>query len=99
VEFFTLAEARNEARAFLGLLARGEDPFAADPDPEMTVKELIETHYKPWVTVHRKSGDSTIQSLYFYFTSFFDRSISSITSRTRTMALMPAPEGYKGGFM
>lgn len=78
-EFFTLAEARNEARALLGLLARGEDPFAADPDPEMTVKELIKIHYKPWVTVHRKSGNITIQSLYFYFSTFFDRSISSIT--------------------
>ena len=78
-EFFTLTEARNEARAFLGLLARGEDPLAADADPEMTLKELIEVHYQPWVTVHRKSGKITIQSLNSYFTAFFDRSISSIT--------------------
>ena len=79
VDFFSLTEARNEARAFLGLLARGEDPLTADADPEMTLKELIETHYKPWVTVHRKSGNCTVQSLNLYFCAFFDRSIGSIT--------------------
>ena len=77
-EFFTLAEARKEARAFLGLLARGEDPFATDPDPEITLKELIDIHYKPWVTAHRKSGNCTIQALYSYFPAFFNKAVNDI---------------------
>jgi len=78
-EFFTLTEARNEARAFLGLLARGEDPTAVDPDPEMTLKQLIEIHYEPWVIAHRKSGEATIKSLKSHFAVFLSKTISEIT--------------------
>ena len=78
-EFFALAEARNEARAFLGLLARGEDPVARDPDPQLTLKELIEKYYEPWVVVHRKSGGSTVKAIKSYFSAFLNKTISEIT--------------------
>lgn len=78
-EFFTLAEARNEARAFLGLLARGEDPAAPAADPQMTLKELIESHYEPWVVVHRKSGDGTAKAIKSYFSGFLSKTIGEIT--------------------
>jgi len=77
-ELFTLTEARNEAKAFLGILARGEDPVAADPDPEITLKELIDIHYKPWVIAHRKSGNCTIQALNSYFPTFFNKAVNDI---------------------
>lgn len=78
-EFFTLAEARNEARAFLGLLARGEDPAAPAADPQMTLKELIESYYEPWVVVHRKSGDGTVRAIKSYFSGFLNKTIGEIT--------------------
>lgn len=77
-EYITLAEARQEAQAFLGVIARGEDPLAV-PAPSMTLKFLRETHYEPWVTAHRKSGDETIKGIKRYFAVFDDLEVEKLT--------------------
>ena len=76
--YISLSQARNEARAFLGLLAQGEDPLST-PDPTMTLKELVDNYYAPWVVEHRKSGGETIKGLERYFSKFYEYAIDKIT--------------------
>lgn len=77
-EYITLQEARREAQAFLGILARGEDPLAV-PEPAMTVKALRDKYYGPWVEIHRKSGGETVKGLKRYFSAFDELNAETIT--------------------
>lgn len=77
-EYVSLSEARREAQAFLGILAKGEDPLAV-PEPELTCGLLREKYYAPWVIENRKSGEETVKGLKRYFTRFDDRPAGSLT--------------------
>ena len=77
-EYISLAEARREAQAFLGILAKGKDPLAV-PEPELTCGLLREKYYAPWVVENRKSGEETVKGLKRYFARFDDRPACSLT--------------------
>lgn len=76
--YISLAEARREAQAFLGILAKGKDPLAV-PEPELTCGLLREEYYAPWVIENRKSGGETVKGLKRYFTRFDERPAASLT--------------------
>ncbi|WP_300260457.1 site-specific integrase [uncultured Cloacibacillus sp.] len=76
--YISLSDARREAQAFLGILAKGKDPLAV-PEPEMTCGLLREKYYAPWVIENRKSGGETVKGLKRYFSRFDERSAASLT--------------------
>lgn len=76
--YISLAEARREAQAFLGILAKGKDPLAV-PEPELTCGLLREEYYAPWVIENRKSGGETVKGLKRYFARFDERPAASLT--------------------
>lgn len=76
--YISLSEARREAQAFLGILAKGKDPLAV-PEPELTCGLLREEYYAPWVIENRKSGGETVKGLKRYFTRFDERPAASLT--------------------
>lgn len=61
----TVAEAREMCREFLARAAKGEELRTQ----KITLGELIENEYAPWVTAHRKGAAFTLQTLrnFFYF--------------------------------
>ncbi|MEG2183335.1 MAG: tyrosine-type recombinase/integrase [Cloacibacillus sp.] len=76
--FISLQEARRDAQAFLGILARGEDPLKV-PEIEKTCGMIRDNYYEQWVMEHRKSGGETIKGLKRYFTAFDDKPVSELT--------------------
>lgn len=76
--YISLSDARREAQAFLGILAKGKDPLAV-PEPEMTCGLLREKYYAPWVMENRKSGGETVKGLKRYFSRFDERPAASLT--------------------
>lgn len=76
--YISLSDARREAQAFLGILAKGKDPLAV-PEPELTCGLLREKYYAPWVIENRKSGGETVKGLKRYFMRFDDRPAGSLT--------------------
>lgn len=76
--YISLSDARREAQAFLGILAKGKDPLAV-PEPEMTCGLLREKYYAPWVIENRKSGGETVKGLKRYFSRFDERPAASLT--------------------
>ena len=76
--YISLSDARREAHAFLGILAKGKDPLAV-PEPELTCGLLREKYYAPWVIENRKSGGETVKGLKRYFSRFDERSAASLT--------------------
>lgn len=76
--YISLSDARREAQAFLGILAKGKDPLAV-PEPEMTCGMLREKYYAPWVIENRKSGGETVKGLKRYFSRFDERPAASLT--------------------
>lgn len=76
--YISLSDARREAQAFLGILAKGKDPLAV-PEPELTCGLLREKYYAPWVIENRKSGGETVKGLKRYFTRFDERPAASLT--------------------
>lgn len=76
--YISLSDARREAHAFLGILAKGKDPLAV-PEPELTCGLLREKYYAPWVIENRKSGEETVKGLKRYFARFDDRPACSLT--------------------
>lgn len=76
--YISLSDARREAHAFLGILAKGKDPLAV-PEPELTCGLLREKYYAPWVLENRKSGGETVKGLKRYFSRFDERPAASLT--------------------
>lgn len=76
--YISLSDARREAQAFLGILAKGKDPLAV-PEPEMTCGLLRDKYYAPWVIENRKSGGETVKGLKRYFSRFDERPAASLT--------------------
>ena len=76
--YISLSDARREAQAFLGILAKGKDPLAV-PEPELTCGLLREKYYAPWVIENRKSGGETVKGLKRYFSRFDERPAASLT--------------------
>lgn len=76
--YISLSDARREAQAFLGILAKGKDPLVV-PEPELTCGLLREKYYAPWVIENRKSGGETVKGLKRYFSRFDERPAASLT--------------------
>jgi len=67
---FTPAQARDEARAILASVTKGEDPMASRKTvKEHTFTSYLEEVYGPWVQTHRKSGKATLERLEACFKS------------------------------
>ena len=76
--YISLSDARREAQAFLGILAKGKDPLAV-PEPELMCGLLRDKYYAPWVIENRKSGGETVKGLKRYFSRFDERPAASLT--------------------
>lgn len=81
------AKARSKAKKIAGDIANGIDPNAEKQrerrektkSREGTLKAFIEHRYEPWVTVERKSGDSTVKCIKSAFDFLLEKPMESIT--------------------
>ncbi|MDL2263695.1 site-specific integrase [Synergistaceae bacterium OttesenSCG-928-I11] len=74
---FTVAEARDMARNFLADLSTGKDP--TDLSEILTLRQLVENIYGPWLLDNRKAGKGTLEMIKFNFEFLFDKPIDKIT--------------------
>jgi integrase len=83
LEALTLPEARDLAKTILGDVARGKDPAAERRKRKSgTLKQFVETHYTPWVTAHRKTGDETIARVYAVFDGLLNKPLGELSAFT-----------------
>ena len=82
VGHLTPTEARGRAEKVLGNLAHGLPPLAGlDPDEKLSLKEFIETKYKPWLEVNRpRTSAYTLGRLRRCFGRWYIRKLSEITT-------------------
>lgn len=74
---FTVAEARDMARNFLADLSTGKDP--TDLGEILTLRQLVENIYGPWLLDNRKAGKGTLEMIKYNFEFLFDKPIDKIT--------------------
>ncbi|MCL2010481.1 MAG: site-specific integrase [Synergistaceae bacterium] len=77
-DIVTVVEARDMARDFLARLARGEEP-AKKPPKKLQLGEFLETYYRPWVEVNRKTGKETMAILRSSFGFIFQLPVEELT--------------------
>ena len=84
VGHLTPTEARERAEKVLGNLAHGLPPLAGlDPDERLSLKEFIETKYKPWLEVNRpRTSAYTLGRLKRCFHHWYAWKLSEITTET-----------------
>ena len=79
----TLTQARDEARKVLGQLALGETPRQA---PKAITTPTLQTYltdiYGPWVRVHRKTGDESVQRVETAFAELLSTKLDAIAPFT-----------------
>ncbi len=82
VGHLTPTEARERAEKVLGNLAHGLPPLAGlDPDEKLSLKEFIETKYKPWLEANRtRTSAYTLGRLKRCFGRWYIRKLSEITT-------------------
>jgi site-specific recombinase XerD len=73
----TVVEARKMTKEFLYLLERGEEP-KKKIDKKIQLGEFIETYYKEWVEVSRKTGKETMAMLRSSFQFLYKRPIKEL---------------------
>lgn len=71
-----VAEARELAREYLAMVSKGEEPRKNNV---LTLGDLVEKEYAPWVTAHRKSASFTLQTLRNFFGFIWKDNIEDIT--------------------
>ena len=76
-DVLTVTEARVMAKDFLARLARGETPEKKVKE-KLQLGEFIETYYRPWVEVNRKTGKETVAILRSSFGFLFKQPIEEI---------------------
>jgi integrase len=77
---FTIPQARIEADALRGDVARGKDPGAEKRAASASsLKRFIAEEYEPWVREHRKAADDTLATLASAFASFADLPLKELT--------------------
>lgn len=77
----TLEGARLKALAVLGDAAKHGTPSAAKPAERIsTLRDFIERHYEPWVTVERKAGKATVAALKATFADLLDKPLTGVTA-------------------
>jgi len=80
--------ARNKAKKIAGEIANGIDPNAEKErerqdrvrSREGTLSSFLENRYGPWVTVERKTGRETVQSIKGSFPNLLHKPMDEITS-------------------
>jgi integrase len=77
-QLFSVNEAREQARKFLSVVAKGEDPAAA-PSDVPTFVEFLKNDYEKWVSEYRKSWESTMYMLKSNFDFLLDTPMDKIT--------------------
>jgi integrase len=82
VGHLTPTEARERAEKVLGNLAHGHPPLAGlDPDEKLSLKEFIETKYKPWLGANRpRTAAYTLGRLKRCFDRWYLWKVSEITT-------------------
>jgi integrase len=76
-QLFSVNEARERARDFLTVVARGQDPAAPSDVP--TFGEFLKNDYEKWVSEYRKSWESTMYMLKSNFDFLLDTPMDKIT--------------------
>jgi integrase len=76
-----VSKAQNEAVKKRNELLENKDPGAKTKAARqgMTLRAFVETHYRPWVEAHRKTGRLTANRIEHAFASLLDRRISGLT--------------------
>ncbi len=78
-EVLTVAEAREMAREVLVAVSRGEDPAAPKPSEGITLGQLLEDHYYPWISANLKTAREIQRSMEATFAAFFATPIQALT--------------------
>ena len=76
-DILSVAQARDMANDFLARLVRGEEPHKK-PVEKTTLGDFLENVYKPWATVHRRSGKHTIDAIRVNFQFLYDTPIDEL---------------------
>jgi len=79
--YISVTEARKLAAKLLGSILLGVDPFKK-PVPILTLQQLIDQHYEPWVLINKKSGVKTLKFLRSSFKDFLNIDIERISLST-----------------
>ena len=82
----TLTQAKSQAVAAAGDVAKGKDPHDAKQsklqqsrkERAQTLRRYLDDYYKPWVLKNRKSGKYTLEVIDRHFKHFLDLPISNI---------------------
>ncbi|GHV40559.1 recombinase [Synergistales bacterium] len=76
----TVAMARDVAREFLARLELGDETVEKHTKRgALTLQELIETHYEPWVLANRRTGKETIKMLKNLFGDFLESPVVDLS--------------------
>jgi integrase len=73
-----VAQAREEAINFKADINKGEFPDVRKPNT-LTFGALVEDHYAPYVTAHKKTGIESLIMLRVQFERFYSRTVASLT--------------------
>jgi integrase len=80
IDDFTIPQARTEADALRGDVARGKDPGAEKRAASASsLKRFLTEEFEPWQRAHRKHADQTLASLRAAFPTFDDLPLKDIT--------------------
>lgn len=74
-DVLTVAQAREAARDFLARVTLGEDPVEKKREEKaasMTLRDLVDEYYAPWVVMNRKSGEYSLRILRGAFAGWLD---------------------------
>lgn len=81
-EALTVAQARDMALDFTARLIRGEVLQKKKRPHTMSLDVFLESHYAPWATAERKSGEKTLYLLRSAFRQFLDKPIGELSIKT-----------------
>ncbi|MFC1665214.1 tyrosine-type recombinase/integrase [Pseudomonadota bacterium] len=74
-KILTLDQAKTRAREILANATLGYDPKKKS---SLTLRELLDSHYSPWVKVNRKTGAATVARLVGAFQLLLDTGVTSL---------------------
>lgn len=80
VGIITAAQAREKAIEILNNVHKGIEPIPQKGmNKPKTLREFIESDYKPWVLAHHKRGDETLAALNRCFNTMYSKPLIEIT--------------------
>ena len=80
----TPAQARTEAKKAVGAVASRRDPHQEKQDARLkanatSLRDFLDHQYGPWVEVHRRSGNITLNRIRYAFASLMKKPLLGIT--------------------